>query len=99
MLEQFGDTSGNQGIIPNHLCCDVCPQDRQCGERGCPDGEGSMGFLLSKVSEPNQEITPTRDVSDAEREKLKALLNKCQVQIRQEIQQSNLKASLCLFQH
>ncbi|XP_068720430.1 probable ATP-dependent DNA helicase RecS [Montipora capricornis] len=24
MLEQFDDIGGNQGIIPNHLCCDVC---------------------------------------------------------------------------
>ena len=76
MLEQFD-------VIPNHLCCDVCAQDCQCGERGCPDDEGSMGFLLSKATEPNQEIVPTRDVSEAEREKLKALLNKCQEQIRQ----------------
>ena len=26
MLEQFDDTTGNQGIIGNHLCCDVCAQ-------------------------------------------------------------------------
>ena len=91
MLEQFDDTSGNQGVIPNHLCCDICAQDCQCGERGCPNGEGSMGFLLSKATEPNQEIVATRDVSEAEREKLKALLNKCQEEIRQEIKQSNLK--------
>lgn len=90
MLEQFDDIDGNQGITPNHLCCDVCAQDCQCGERGCPDDEGSMGFLLSKATEPNHEIVPTRDVSEAEREKLKALLNKCQEQIRQEVAQSNL---------
>ena len=48
MLEQFDDTSGNQGIIQNHLCCDVCAQDCQCGERGCPDGEETIGLLLSK---------------------------------------------------
>ena len=46
MLEQFD-------VIPNHLCCDVCAQDCQCGERGCPDDEGSMGFLLSKATGPN----------------------------------------------
>ena len=76
MLEQFDGTSGNHGVIPNHLCCDVCAQDCQCGERECPDGEGSMGFLLSKATEPNQETLTKRDVSEAERQKLKALLNK-----------------------
>ena len=90
-LEQFDDTSGNQGVIPNHLCCNVFSQDCQCGERECPDGQGSMGFLLSKATEPYQEIAPKRDVSEVEREKLKGILNKCQEQIRQEIQQSNLK--------
>jgi len=85
MLEQFDDTSGNQGVIPNHLCCNVCAQVCQCGERGCPNGEGSMDFLLSKATEPNQEIAPARDVSEADMGKLKALLNKCQEQIRQEI--------------
>lgn len=50
-----------------------------------------MGFLLSKTTEPNQEVFPTGDVSEAEREKLKALFNKCQEEIRQEIQQSNPK--------
>ena len=78
MLEQFDDTSGSHGVIPNHLCCDVCAQDCQCGEKECPDGEGSMGFLLSKAKEPNQETFTKRDVSEAERQKLKALLNKCQ---------------------
>ena len=53
MLEQFDDTIGNQGVIPNYQCCDVCAQDCQCGERVCPNGEGSMGFLLSKATEPN----------------------------------------------
>ena len=91
MLEQFDDTIGNIGVIPNHLRCDICAQDCQCGERGCPDGEGSMGFVLSKATEPNQQIVPTRDVSEAEREKLKALLNECQEGIRQEIQQTNPK--------
>ena len=46
-------TVGNQGVIPNYLCGDVCAQDCQCGERVCPNGEGSMGFLLSKATEPN----------------------------------------------
>ena len=63
MLEQFDDTTGNQGVISNHLCCDVCAQDCQCGERGCPYGEGSIGFLLLKAIEPNKEIASTRDVS------------------------------------
>ena len=50
-----------------------------------------MGFLLSKATEPKQQIVPTRDVSEAEREKLKALLNKCQEEIRQEIRQTKPK--------
>ena len=91
MLEQFDDTSGKQGVIPNHLCCDVCAQDCPYWESGCPDGERNMSFLLSKATEPNQQIVPTRDVSEAEREKLKALLNKCQEEVRQEIQQTNPK--------
>lgn len=53
-----------------------------------------MLFLLSKATCANQEVIQKRDVSEAEREKLKELLTECQEQMRHEIQQSPLH---CLY--
>ena len=90
MLEQFDDTSSNHGIIPNHLCCDGCAQDCQCGERESQMVREAWVFCCQRPQSLTTKLLQ-RDVSEAERQKLKALINKCQEQIRQEIQQSNLK--------
>ena len=90
----FYDTSENSRVIPNHLCCDVCANDCQCGETECQENTRSMAFLMSKATEITPANAKVRNVTEVEKKKLESLLKECQDEMRQEFQESNLH---CLY--
>ena len=94
ILSFFDDTSENGRVIPNHLCCDICAKDCQCGETECQDNTRSKVFLMSKAIELTSANDKVRNVTEMEKKKLESLLKECQVEIRQEFQESNLH---CLY--
>lgn len=94
ILAFFDDTSENSRVFPNHLCCDVCANDCQCGETECQDNTRSMAFLMSKATEITPANAKVRNVTEVEKKKLESLLKECQDEMRQEFQESNLH---CLY--
>ena len=95
ILAFFDDTSENTRVIPNHLCCDICAKDCQCGETECKDDTRSMGFLMSKATELTYSAnSKVRDVTECEKKKFESPLKECQDEMRREFQESNLH---CLY--
>ena len=68
--------------------------DCQCGETECQDNTRSKVFLMSKAIELTSANDKVRNVTEMEKKKLESLLKECQVEIRQEFQESNLH---CLY--
>ena len=69
-LAFFDDTGDNRGIVPKHLCCDICARDCECGETECNNYEKSMFLLMSKATGTTKEnYVQKRDVSEAQRKK------------------------------
>ena len=96
ILALFGDTNiGTNGVVPKHLCCDICAKDCECDDKVCHNNNGCMVSLMSKATTSDPKPNgPKRDVSESQRKQLEALLKDCQDKIREEIEQSNLH---CLF--
>ena len=86
---------GTNGVVPKHLCCDICAKDCGCDDKVCHKNNGCMVSLISKATTSDPKPNgPKRDVSESQRKQREALLKDCQDKIREEIEQSNLN---CLF--
>lgn len=94
ILGFFDDTNENSRVIPNHLCCDICAKDCQCGQTECQDNTRSMAVMMSKATELTPANAKVRDVMEGKMQKLESLLKECQDEMRQEFQDSNLH---CLY--